>query len=190
MATKEELNKKVAEIKAKLPEKYREAFQEHCDKSLNLQLTLKKERTNDEWVKFLDKQKKEPIETIYLLDKDRNRKKDEKTGKEMVNLALSYEDIINHKDYKEIESEKRQKEIILLKAISSMANAKAELEVVAEYLKIDIAKINNTCEMMLKGNSSIRSKYSTKVSEMKAQLGMRTRGEKQAKENIELSDLL
>ena len=114
MAKNDVLLAKVAEIKETLDGEYKELFQQYCDKSLNLQLTLKYEKTKDEWQKFLDKKEKEnePVETIYLLDKDGNRKVDKKTGKEMVNLALSYKDIINHPEYNEIQDDKRKKEII------------------------------------------------------------------------------
>lgn len=188
---KKELIEKVAKIKATLPKEYQEIFQEHCDKSLSLQLTLRKERTKDEWIEFLDKKKKKPIETIYLIDeKTGNRKVDSRTGKELVNLSLSYEEIIKHKDYNDISDEKRKKEIILLKVIGTLANADAEMEVIGEYLGYDKDKIESLYNTLIKGNSLIKSRYSTKKSEIKAQLGMRTRGEKQRKENIEITDLI
>lgn len=188
---KKELIEKVAKIKATLPKEYQEIFQEHCDKSLSLQLTLRKERTKDEWIEFLDKKKKKPIETIYLIDeKTGNRKVDSRTGKELVNLSLSYEEIIKHKDFNDISDERRKKEIILLKVIGTLANAKAEVEVIGEYLGYNKEKIESLYDALIKGNSLIKSRYSTKKSEIKAQLGMRTRGEKQRKENIEITDLI
>lgn len=99
------------------------------------------------------------------------------------NLAFSYSDIINSTEYAK-RSSKENKTTLVLKALSTVAKAKAEFDAVCEYLKATEIEQKKWLTS-IKDIKETNDKYNSKLSEIKVQLKLKEKGTREKLQSID-----
>ena len=103
----------------------------------------------------------------------------------LFNLAFKYSDIINSKEFQD-RSEKDNRMTLGLKALNGIATAKAELDVICEYINATEEEKKKWFEAALNHTTKeLQSKYINKATEIKTQLGLRQKNDRSAKPTVE-----
>lgn len=101
------------------------------------------------------------------------------------NLAFSYSDIINSAEYKS-RDEKANRMTLGLKAMNGIATAKAEFDIVCEYINATEEEKKKWFEAALNHTTKeLQSKYVNKATEIKTQLGLRQKNDRTAKPTVD-----
>lgn len=103
----------------------------------------------------------------------------------LFNLAFKYSDIISSKEFKD-RSEKDNRMTLGLKAMNGIATAKAEFDVICEYINATEEEKKKWFEAALNHTTKeLQSKYINKATEIKTQLGLRQKNDRSAKPTVE-----